>query len=246
MTARQLRRAAERNARKEARKQERVTENPSVCEQALCEQAFSPAVITEARLAANRANAQLSTGPTSAEGKAISSQNNFRHGLTGTFKVLASENQEDFDQLLAALRDEHQPSTPTEDILVSKMAEQYWLSRRAQSLQDVNIEEPKAFALYLRYQTTNDRAFLKCLNELIKFRAARLKQERGFESQKQAAEANAARVRLANARAEQIEIENELKTYMSAPLPGHKQIPVERVTEVSGSAQPDLLGVVRA
>ncbi len=33
---------------------------------------------------------------------------------------------------------------------------------------------------------------------------------------------------------------------MSAPLPGHKQIPVERVKEVSGSAQPDLLGVVRA
>ncbi len=235
MTTRQLRRAAERNARKEARKQERVTENASLCEQALCEQAFSPAGMTEARLAANRANAQLSTGPTSVEGKAISSQNNFRHGLTGAFKVLATENQEDFDQLLAALRDEHQPSTPTEDILVSKMAEHYWLSRRAQSLQDLNIEESKAFALYLRYQTTNDRAFMKCLSELSKLR-----------SQKQQQELETARVRFANAKAEQLEIENELKTYMSAPLPGHKQIPVERVKEVSGSAQPDLLGVGRA
>ncbi len=227
MSSRQLRRAAERNVRKLARKQNSSDPSPVDSEPCLIQ---TP--ISDARLQANRANAQLSNGPASPEGKAISSQNNFRHGLTGAFKVLPSETQQKFDQLLAALCDEYQPSTPTEDILVSKMAEHHWLSRRAQNLQDLNIEEPNAFALYLRYQTTNDRAFLKCLNELAKLRAARLKAERGFESQKQAADSHAARVRLADARAEHLEIENELKTYMSAPLPGHAQIPVERVKEV--------------
>ncbi|MGI8959899.1 MAG: hypothetical protein ACR2IV_09095, partial [Bryobacteraceae bacterium] len=38
-------------------------------------------------------------------------------------------------------------------------------------------------ALYLRYQTTNERAFHKCLNDLLKLRAETRKQEIGFESQ---------------------------------------------------------------
>ena len=45
-------------------------------------------VVSEAKLTANRANAQFSTGPTSAEGKAIVSQNRTRHGLTGAFRVM--------------------------------------------------------------------------------------------------------------------------------------------------------------
>jgi len=39
--------------------------------------------ISEARLAANQANAQLSTGPTSVTGKAASSLNALKTGLTG-------------------------------------------------------------------------------------------------------------------------------------------------------------------
>ena len=38
-----------------------------------------------AQLAANRANAQLSTGPRTEQGKAISSRNNFKHGFRGEF-----------------------------------------------------------------------------------------------------------------------------------------------------------------
>jgi hypothetical protein len=50
------------------------------------------------------------------------------------------------------------------------------------------------FALFMRYQTNQERAFYKALNELQKLRAERTKQEIGFESQKrlEAAEQRAA------------------------------------------------------
>jgi hypothetical protein len=146
---------------------------------------------TEAQTRANQQNAQHSTGPKSAEGKAASSMNNFRHGFAGAFTVLPSEHQDEFDHLACGLRAEHQPSTLTETILVEKMAQHYWLSQRAQRLQDITMAEPdlpakdqdRQFALFLRYQTTNDRAFHRCLADLLKLKAERRKQEIGFESQ---------------------------------------------------------------
>ena len=62
---------------------------------------------TEAQIAANRANSQLSTGPITDTGKAASSQNNFRHGFTGAFAILPWEKQEEFNNLLEELRAEH-------------------------------------------------------------------------------------------------------------------------------------------
>src|SRR5690349_11786568 len=73
------------------------------------------------RIAVNRANAQHSTGPRSSQGKAASSMNNFRHGFCGRLTVLETESQPEFDAFLNALREEHQPSTPTEHILVDQM-----------------------------------------------------------------------------------------------------------------------------
>lgn len=91
---------------------------------------------TEARVRANQENAQHSTGPNTEAGKATSCLNNFRHGLAGnSFTVLDFEDQDEFDALLCGLRAEHQPSTVTETILVQKMAQSYWLSKRAVYLQ---------------------------------------------------------------------------------------------------------------
>ena len=114
------------------------------------------------------------------------------------------------------------------------MAEHFWLARRARMLQDNALAEnaERTFALYLRYQTTNDRAFLKCLNELTKLAAARRKQDLGFESQKREQESHEARVRLAHARAATLELETECKRMMSAPLPGFTEIPFDRVKEI--------------
>ncbi len=147
---------------------------------------------TNAQIAANQANAQHSTGPKSEAGKAASCLNNFRWGFCGAFNVLPSEPEEQFENLRIGLRLEHNPSTATEAILVENMAQHHWLSQRALTLQNILLEgglatpeDEKQFALFLRYQTTNDRAFHKCLNDLLKLRAEKRKAGIGFERQKQ-------------------------------------------------------------
>lgn len=156
--------------------------------------------ISQSRLEANRANSLLSTGPKLPETKAISAQNHTIHGLarhktaggaSAPFKLLESEDPAGFEALKASLIAEHAPATETESILVTAMAESHWLSVRAQRLQDTcmdptsgSITDPKAFGLYLRYQTTHTRAFHKSLNDLLKLRAEKHKVQIGFEAQR--------------------------------------------------------------
>ncbi|HTU45627.1 MAG TPA: hypothetical protein VMF91_11230 [Bryobacteraceae bacterium] len=148
---------------------------------------------TEAQISANQQNSQHSTGPKTESGKAASCQNNFKYGLTGaSFTVLDFEDQDEYDHVLSGLCFEHQPATMTESILVEKMAQSYWLRKRALYLQDqcatdeeLTLEQQqKQLALFLRYQTTHDRAFHTALNNLLKLRAEQRKREIGFESQK--------------------------------------------------------------
>ncbi|MGI9070162.1 MAG: hypothetical protein ACR2JB_02245, partial [Bryobacteraceae bacterium] len=54
---------------------------------------------------------------------------------SGAFTVFPWEDQNEFDMLLGSLRDEHKPSGLTETILVDKMAQAIWLSKRALMLQ---------------------------------------------------------------------------------------------------------------
>jgi len=155
--------------------------------------------ISPAKLAANRANAQHSTGAKSPETQAISAQNHTTHGLArhhnGNFKILTSEDPQAFEALKQSLIAEHNVLTPTESILVHNMAESHWLAQRAQRLQDLCIHpdtgavtDEKNFSLYTRYKTTHTRAFHKCLNDLLKLRGEKRKADLGFEAQKVANE----------------------------------------------------------
>ena len=73
------------------------------------------------------------------------------------------------------------------------MAQHHWLRRRALNLESAcydpetgAITDEKQLALYLRYQTTHERAFHKALNDLLRLRAEKRKTEIGFERKQHA------------------------------------------------------------
>jgi hypothetical protein len=156
----------------------------------------APAAATSAaQIEANRANAQHSTGPVSAAGKAASARNNTRHGLTAaseadTFRVLGNESQSDYDHDLTAFRAEWQPETATERDLVNRIVMHQWLRRRALRLQETlfsletgEVTDFKKFELYRRYETAHERGFNKAFSDLMRLRSFQLRQRNGFESQ---------------------------------------------------------------
>ncbi|HTU48228.1 MAG TPA: hypothetical protein VMF91_24420 [Bryobacteraceae bacterium] len=202
---------------------------------------------TNAQITANQANSQHSTGPTTEEGKATSCLNNFKTGLTGSsFCVLPWENEEEYDTLHAALRASLEPSGPFERLLVEKMAQHQWLAQRALVLQDMCFQrdipacdDDRKLALYLRYQTTHERAFHKCLDQLHKLRSEARKSQIGFESQKvkevedaRKQEAHEARTRLAQAKAAHLELDTEIRSTIEARIPGDVQIPFDQLKDV--------------
>jgi hypothetical protein len=227
-----------------------------------------------AQVSANRANAQLSTGPQTETGLAAIAHNNFRHGLASAFVVLPSEDRTAYDDLLLNLNLEFSPSTETEEILVTAMAQHQWLTQRALRLQQPLFEtavetgappDAKQLGLYLRYQSTNDRAYHKALSQLLRLRSDRRRSQIGFELQKarnemqqvklvafaeaqqarqtQAARAedmkeelHAARLRRAEARANYAELEDYMKRTMEAPMPGEGRVDIEQVHEIVVSA----------
>ena len=75
-----------------------------------------------ARIAANRRNAQLSTGPKTAAGKARARANAVKHGLTGAGVALPTEDQEAIQTLFRAMQEEFAPQTVAGAELVEQMA----------------------------------------------------------------------------------------------------------------------------
>ncbi len=93
------------------------------------------ASISEAQLTANRANAQLSTGPITREGKAKSAQNALKHGLTGHAVLLPSDDAADYQRRLEACKDAYQPVGEEEQQLIQSIVDSLWRINRAQNLQ---------------------------------------------------------------------------------------------------------------
>ena len=148
---------------------------------------------TEKQFAANRANAEKSCGPTSAEGRAKSSRNRLSWGFCSNTILMPGEDPREFKGLLEDLTAQHQPANVTEQILIEKMAQNHWLSLRAFRLQGEcfvthrfgpeKCPLPSDLPVLIRYRTTADNAFLKHLNELLKLQKQRQNSEIGFEPQ---------------------------------------------------------------
>jgi hypothetical protein len=88
------------------------------------------------RLAANRANAQLSTGPITPAGKAKSSLNAVKTGLTGRTVLLPSEDAEAYETHLLQYLEEFAPVGVRETQLVQNLADTQWRLDRIPSLEN--------------------------------------------------------------------------------------------------------------
>src|SRR5262249_27508139 len=77
---------------------------------------------SEARVRANRENAQKSTGPTSEEGKAQSRTNGLKHGLSGAGVVMPEAMRIEVDRLIDQYTRDYRPTNERERDLVRQRA----------------------------------------------------------------------------------------------------------------------------
>ena len=87
------------------------------------------------QIAANRRNAQLSTGPVTEEGKNKSRQNAVRHGLTAETVIDALEDADDYAAFELAVTADYDAPSAVERELVLRLASLLWRLRRATSIE---------------------------------------------------------------------------------------------------------------
>jgi hypothetical protein len=93
------------------------------------------AEISEAQLEANRANAMLSTGPRTEEGRRRSSTNATKHGLAGRTVLLPREDPEKYAAFVKEIADAFAPANPMERELAQLVADQQWRLRRVRDIE---------------------------------------------------------------------------------------------------------------
>ena len=146
MTARSIRRAAERKAAKRARKAEHnQTYGTHLAGQTTPDEQLDwahthdePAhaaeppsrMLSSAQLTANRANAQLSTGPATPEGKAKASRNAVKTALTGRTVLLPTDDADEYERHLRSYEKDLQPLGARELALVQSLADTDWRLHR--------------------------------------------------------------------------------------------------------------------
>ena len=103
--------------------------------------------LSAASQSANAANAQLSTGPRTPNGKARSSQNARKHGLTAQGLFIGPEDREEFDELLTGLQADIAPQGALQQTLFDELVTSAWNLRR------IRVMEAE---LYSRAATCSD------------------------------------------------------------------------------------------
>jgi hypothetical protein len=131
---------------------------------------------TSAQIRANRENAQRSTGPRSAAGIENCKNNALKHGLAARkFVVAPDEKAEELEALRAQLRQDHQPETQIEEILVEEIAQNWWRVQRARQHEATALKRSGGvdFEFYtpllsriLRYMGAAERAMQRAITQL--------------------------------------------------------------------------------
>jgi len=151
---------------------------------------------TLAQITANRLNAQKSTGPRSAEGKAVSCFNALKHAASAKSLVIPGEDESALAELAAAYHGQFQPVGPQESLLVEKIVAADWAQRRMRCLEAQvfnsliaqldestgnpigaaflrDCEGPNALQKIFRRREAAGREWYRALNELRELQARR-------------------------------------------------------------------------
>jgi hypothetical protein len=131
---------------------------------------------TAAQITANRANAQLSTGPVTPEGKARVAGNALRHGMTARHLVVREDEREEFAELQSALLEDLAPQAALEVVTFHELLHAAWNLHRFRRIEaDLSGAGPEDFLnpekaaptdRLARYQARAQRAFYRALAEL--------------------------------------------------------------------------------
>jgi hypothetical protein len=149
---------------------------------------------SEAQLAANRRNAEKSTGPRTEEGKAKVARNALRHGLRAEKVVIFDEKSADLEAFVAEQRAAYQPADAVEDQLVERIALCAWRLRRIYRAEadimecwrkaDIGVREdidiaaafdsdPNEMSALSRYEASLDRSLNRAYVQLERRQARR-------------------------------------------------------------------------
>ena len=132
-----------------------------------------------ARQTANAANARLSTGPRTPEGKARSSENARTHGLTAKDLVIGPDDRQEFDELLAWLQADVSPQGALQQTLFDELVASAWNLRRIRRMETAlcagaatyldlldNDELQTKLDRLARHESRIERTFHRSLKEL--------------------------------------------------------------------------------
>jgi len=95
---------------------------------------------SEAKITANRRNAEKSTGPRTLEGKAVVALNAIKHGLLARQDVILGEDPQEFELLRQRLRADLRPSGEMETLFVGQIVSLWWRLLRAQQVQNETFD----------------------------------------------------------------------------------------------------------
>jgi hypothetical protein len=132
------------------------------------------------------------TGPTTEQGKQISSRNASKHNCTSTQLIVQGEDPAAFTALLESLTAEYQPETQMQQIIVTEAARAAWELARANrefdksqhklygqqpDMCEWNTAQQAEFERMLRYRTRAERAYSRGLRAVEHLRKLHLQAE---------------------------------------------------------------------
>ena len=130
---------------------------------------------TVAQSVANQANAQHSTGPRTAAGKARVSHNAIRHGLTARHLVVRDDEREEFAAFQDSLLAEIDPQGAIETVTFHELLHAAWNLQRFRRIEAElaasgdPFSDPQTAATadrLARYQARTQRAYYRAIHEL--------------------------------------------------------------------------------